>query len=611
MGQRRSPKEVLVGGPELMRVKDALRIAYQPGHGSALARGMSVHNADIAKLFNRMADLLEIDDANPFRVRAYRRAASTIEDLPESAASMIARGQKLSDLPGIGDDLAGKIEEIVATGRLKALEEVEAQTPSTLAALTSIPGLGPKRVHTLHEALGITSLDDLAKAARAGKIRELPRFSAAIEARLLTELKKHRQAEQRFKIATAEDFATAICEYLKKFKGVGNVVVAGSFRRRKETVGDLDILVTAEDGAGTIAHFARSDEVARVLSKGKTRGTVILHSGIQVDVRVVPEESYGAALHYFAGSKAHNIAVRGLALAKKLKLNEYGIFRGRKRIGGRTEADVFAAAGLPYIEPELREDRGEIDAAMKGELPKLVRLADIRGDLHVHTKASDGKSSIAEMAAAAKACGYDYLAIADHSRHATVAHGLDPKRLADELDSIDRLNDRFEGVRLLKSCEVDILADGKLDLPDRLLKRLDFTVCAVHYRFDLGIDEQTERIIRAMDNRYFNILAHPTGRLLGERPGYAVDLERVMTVAKELGCFLEINAHPSRLDLDDVHCRAAKKMGLKLAISTDAHSTLGLKAMRFGVDQARRGWLEVDDVLNARPWSKLEPLLRR
>jgi DNA polymerase (family 10) len=338
---------------------------------------------------------------------------------------------------------------------------------------------------------------------------------------------------------------------------------------------------------------------------------VVLHAGIQVDVRVVPAESYGAALHYFTGSKAHNIAVRAIAQAKGLKVNEYGIFRGEKRVGGRTEEEVFTAADLPFIEPELREDRGEIEAAKTGKLPELVRLADIRGDLHVHTKASDGKSSLEEMAEAAKECGYEYLAISDHSKHAIVAHGLDAKRLAAELNQIDRLNDKLEGIRLLKSCEVDILADGKLDLPDSILKRLDFTVCSVHYRFELDIERQTERILRAMDDRYFNILAHPTGRLLGERPGYAVDLERVMTAAKERGCFLEINAHPSRLDLDDVHCRAAKELGVKLAISTDAHSTMGLKAMRFGVDQARRGWLEADDVLNTRRWPELERLFKR
>lgn len=572
---------------------------------------MTVHNADISALLNRMADLLEIEGANPFRIRAYRRAAATVEDLPGSVAGMIAEGSPLSGLPGIGEDLAGKIEEFVRTGHLRALEEVEARTPSTLAALTTVPGLGPKRVHMLHEALGIETLDDLAAAARAGRLRSLPRFSETFEKKILAELEKHRVTERRFKISTAEDFARGLTSHLEACPGVTRVVVAGSFRRRRETVGDLDILAACEDGPAAMRHFTGYDEIAEILSQGPTRATVVLKAGIQVDLRVVPEESYGAALHYFTGSKAHNIAVRRIAQDKGLKLNEYGIFEGERRIGGSTEEEVFRAAGLPFIEPELREDRGEIEAAKAGKLPKLITLADMKGDLHIHTRASDGKSSLVEMAEAAQALGYEYLAVCDHSRHATVAHGLDPRRLAAQLDEIDRLNDRLEGFRVLKSCEVDILADGRLDLPDSTLRRLDLTVCAVHYRFDLGIEEQTQRILRAMDNRYFNILAHPTGRLLGERPGYAVDLDRVIEHAGECGCFLEINAHPMRLDLDDVHCRQAKEAGVKLAISTDAHSTMGLNALRYGVDQARRGWIEAKDVLNTRPWSELAKLLSR
>jgi DNA polymerase (family 10) len=572
---------------------------------------MAVHNADIAAQFNRMADLLEIEGANPFRVRAYRRAAGTIEDLPESIADMLAAGKKLEELPGIGADLAGKIREICETGRLKALAEVEARTPSTLAALTAIPGLGPKRVQQLHEKLGIETVADLVKAARAGRLRELPRFSAAMEAKLLKEIEAGKQAEQRFKISVAEDFAEGLMAHLRQGPGIGKAVVAGSFRRRKDTVGDIDILVTCSNGAAAIAHFVGYDEVAKVIAKGDTRATVALKAGVQVDLRVVPEESYGAALHYFTGSKSHNIAVRKIAQAKGLKLNEYGIFRGTKRVGGATEEEVFKAAGLPYIEPELREDRGEIEAAIEARLPHLVALADIKGDLHVHTRESDGKSSLAEMAEAARERGYEYLGIADHSRHATVAHGLDPKRLSAELDRIDRLNETLQGITLLKSCEVDILADGRLDLPDSILRRLDYTVCAVHYRFELDRKAQTERILRAMDNRYFTVLAHPTGRLLGERPGYQVDLELVMEAAKERGCFLEINGHPSRLDLDDVHARAAKNLGIKVVISTDAHSTVGLSAMRFGVDQARRGWLEPGNVLNTLPLPKLRKAFAR
>jgi DNA polymerase (family X) len=353
------------------------------------------------------------------------------------------------------------------------------------------------------------------------------------------------------------------------------------------------------------------DEIAEVHARGPTRATVVLKAGVQVDLRVVPEESYGAALHYFTGSKAHNIHIRKLGQERGLKINEYGVFRGEKRISGAREEDVFAAVGLPWIEPELREDRGEIEAAAKGRLPSLVSLDDIRGDLHVHTRYSDGKSSLREMVVAAKARGYEYIAITDHTKHATVAHGLDEKRLSRQLDEIDRLNDEIGGIRVLKSSEVDILANGTLDLPDKMLKRLDFTVCAIHYRFDLDAKAQTERILRAMDNPHCTILAHPSGRLLGERPGYAVNLESVLQGAKQRGCFVELNAHPVRLDLDDVHCKLAKELGLMVSIGTDAHSTVGLDVMRYGIGQARRGWLEPKDVLNTRSWTRLKPLLKR
>ncbi len=572
---------------------------------------MPVHNADIAAQFDRLADLLEIEEANRYRVRAYRRAAQTLRELPESVATMAAEGRDLTELPGIGEDLAGKIAEIVRTGRCRMLDEVAARTPSTLAALTSIAGLGPKRVQALHERLGVRNLDDLARAVKAGRVRALPRFGAAFEARLAAELGRRERAAPRLRISTAEDFASGLLAHLGALPGIEEEVVAGSFRRRKETVGDLDILATCADGPGAIEHFVRYEEVERVTARGPTRAAVILKSGVQVDLRVVPSESYGAALHYFTGSKAHNIAIRRRGQARGLKINEYGVFEGKRRVGGRSEGEVFAAVGLPFIPPELREDRGEIEAAAEGRLPDLVTLSDIRGDLHVHTRASDGRNTLAEMAEAARALGYAYAAVTDHSRHATIAHGLDPERLAAQLDEIDRLNETWTDFRLLKSCEVDILADGRLDLPDRVLRRLDLTVCAVHYQFELSAEAQTERILRAMDNRRFNILAHPSGRLIGERPGYAVDLDRVLEGAKARGCFVEVNAHPSRLDLDDVHCRAAKALGLRVSIGADAHSTVGLRAMRFGVDQARRGWLEADDVLNTRAWPDLKALLAR
>lgn len=572
---------------------------------------MAVHNAEIAAAFNRLADLLEIEDANPYRVRAYRRAAATLDDLAENAADMVAAGRDLTELPGIGEDLAGKIAEMVRTGRIRMLDEVEARTPSSLAVLSAIPGLGPRRVHELHERLGVADLGDLAAAAAAGRIRDLPRFSPELEARLLEEAMRRTQAPQRLRLSVAGDYARALAAYVRKAPGVAEVVVAGSYRRRKDTVGDLDLLASAADGQAVIGHFVRYDEADRILSQGPTRSTLVLKSGLQVDLRVIGEDIFGAALIYFTGSKAHNIGLRRRAQARGLKLSEYGLFRGEQRIAGRTEAEVYQALGLPWIEPELREDRGEIEAAEAGRLPRLVTLADVRGDLHVHTRASDGKNSLREMAEAARARGYAYVAITDHSRHATIAHGLDPARLSAQLDEIDRLNDEIEGIEVLKGSEVDILADGSLDLPDALLARLDVVVCAVHYRFDLDRTAQTERIIRAMDNRRCQIIAHPSGRLIGERPAYEVDLDRIVEAAKTRGCALELNAHPSRLDLDDVWCRAAKAAGVRIAIGTDAHSTVGLDAMRFGIGQGRRGWLEPDDVLNTRSWPQLRRLLAR
>ena len=572
---------------------------------------MAIHNASIAEILRRVADLLEIEGTNPFRIRAYRRAALTIEDLPQSAARMVAEGETLVGLPGIGKDLAGKITEIIETGHLKALAEIEARTPTTLAALTTVPGLGPKRVHQLHEALEIKTFKDLERAARAHNIRKLNGFTAKSEEKILAEIEESKTRELRFKIATAEDFAKTVCAYLEEDPSVEHVVVAGSYRRRKETVGDLDILVTSAKGKATVDRFIAYDEVAKVVGKGSTRATVVLRSGIQVDLRVVPEKSYGAALHYFTGSKAHNIAIRKIGRARGLKINEYGIFRGDKRVGGKTEEEVFATVKLPYIEPELREDRGEIQAAMADELPNLVTLKDIRGDLHVHTKASDGKSSLREMAETAKARGYEYVAITDHSKHATIARGLDTRRLGKQLDEIDRLNDEIKGIRILKSSEVDILDDGKLDFSEKMLARLDLVVAAVHYKFELDATTQTERILRAMDNKYLSIIAHPTGRLLGEWSAYSLDIERVIEGARERGVALELNSHPARLDLDDVHCRLCKEMGVKLVISTDAHSTFGLDTIRFGIGQARRAWLEAKDVLNTRPWARLKKALTR
>jgi DNA polymerase (family 10) len=577
----------------------------------ARAWTVPVHNAEIAEIFETLADLLAVRGDNPFRIRAYRNAARTIRGNSRSMAELLAEGRDLSELRNIGKDLAGKIATIVETGRLPLLDELSSRTPKALSELMKIEGLGPKRVKVLYEKLRVRSLADLERALRRGRVRELPGFGPKTEQMISERLERFAAREQRWKLIDAEDVAEPLVRYLRDISGVKQVEVAGSYRRRKETVGDLDLLVTAAGSSPVIERFVKYDEVAEIVSQGKTRSTVRLRSGLQVDLRVVPQVSYGAALYYFTGSKAHNIAVRRIAAGRKLKLNEYGLFRGDQRIAGRTEQQLVKALRLPLIPPELREDRGEIEAARRGRLPRLVTLDDIRGDLHCHSRATDGQDSVEGMARAAKERGYDYVSINDHSRHVTVAHGLDRKRLLAQLRQIDRLNGRLRGIVVLKSIELDILEDGSLDFPDELLAELDFTVCAVHYRFDLPKKKQTERILRAMDNRYFNILAHPTGRLINEREPYAIDLERIMQAARERGCILELNAHPDRLDLDAAACQMAKDKGVKIAVSTDAHRAEDLRLMRFGIDQARRGWLEAGDVINTRKLNDLRKLLAR
>jgi DNA polymerase (family 10) len=572
---------------------------------------MPVHNAEIAAAFDHLADLLEIEGANPFRVRAYRRAARTIEDLPRNAAELVAGGEDLAELPGIGVDLAGKIAEFIATKHFAVLDEAKARLPAGLVELTNVPGIGPKRARALYDKLKIHSVADLKKAAMAGKLHGLAGFGVKSETKLLEELKRRREVQRRFRLDIADDFAKPLLEHLKRSKRVVQATVAGSYRRRKETVGDLDIVVAAHAGSDVMHRFVSYDEVVEIAAHGETRATVVLRSGLQVDLRVVPEGSYGAALHYFTGSKAHNIAIRTRGLERGLKINEYGVFRGTRRVAGDTEQSIYDQVHLPFIPPELREDRGEIAAAAAHKLPKLIELKDIRGDLHAHTNASDGTTTLREIAEAARSLGYEYLAITDHSKHVTVAHGLDAKQVAKQIKAIDKLNSQINGIRILKGIEVDILADGSLDLPDAILADLDFTVCAIHYKFDLKEAEQTERVVRAMDNPYFNVFAHPTGRLLGERAAYAIDLERILKAAKERGCCIELNAHPTRLDIDDHFCRLAKDIGVKVSLGTDAHSIDGLQFMRYGIGQARRGWLEPKDVLNTRPMHELAKLFAR
>ncbi|MGC9160429.1 DNA polymerase/3'-5' exonuclease PolX [Acidithiobacillus sp.] len=570
---------------------------------------MPKHNAEVAAVFSKIADLLEIENANPFRVRAYRNAARLIQGLSRDLGEMVERGEDLRDLPGIGEDLSKKIVEILETGHCRFLEQLEKQEPPALTELLQVPGLGPKRVKALWQALQVESLEDLAAAARAGRIRMLPGFGEKTELRILELLTAHLSRIPRVSIAQAAPVAEDLLRLLRSVPGVQEAVVAGSFRRGQETVGDLDLVVTARLDSPVMERFVHHEDVAEIFAQGPTRATVVLRSHLQVDLRVVAAESFGAALHYFTGSKSHNIAIRRRAQGLGLKVNEYGIFRGKERVAGETETAVYAAVGLPYIEPELRENRGEIEAAALGKLPHLVQEGDLRGDLHCHSAASDGHDRLEDLAAAAQARGWEYLAITDHSRALRVANGLDPLRLRRQMDEIDLLNGKLRGFTLLKGCEVDILEDGSLDLPDALLRDLDIVIGAVHSHFDLPRARQTARVLKAMDHPAFTLLAHPGGRLIGSRPAMDLDLPRIIRHARERGVFLEVNAQPLRLDLSDIQAQGAKEEGVLLAVNSDAHSRFDFDHLRWGVLQARRGWLEKKDVLNTRSLPELRTLL--
>jgi DNA polymerase (family 10) len=483
--------------------------------------------------------------------------------------------------------------------------------PPAVTELLKLPGLGPKRVKTLWHELDIETLGQLLRAAHAGRIRALHGFGEKTEQSILQAVERHLAHHPRFKLATAAQYAEAYLAYLRTLPGVERAEAAGSFRRCKETVGDLDLLIIADNATEAMRRFVSYEDVAQVTASGETRASVILKNGLQVDARVMPADSYGAALVYFTGSKAHNIAIRRIAQERGLKINEYGVFRSNRRVAGETEESVYTAVGLPWIPPELRENLGEIEAASQGKLPHLVELADLRGDLHAHSKASDGHDSVATMAEAAQRLGLEYLAITDHSKHLTVAHGMDPARLLKQAGEIDRLNLELPSIALLKGIEVDILEDGSLDLPDSVLAGLDIVVAAVHSKFDLPRARQTERILKALANPRVHILAHPSGRLIEEREPYDVDMQKILRSAKAHDVALEVNSHPDRLDLTDTYSRAAKEEGALLSINSDAHSTFELGALRFGIGQARRGWIEKANVLNTRGLADLEAWLRR
>jgi DNA polymerase (family 10) len=568
-------------------------------------------NHEIAAVFGQVADLLEFQGANPFRVRAYRNAARTIHDFSQSIAGIVEDPERsLTDIEGIGKDLAEKIATLIETGSLPMLDELLAEIPESVLAILRVPGLGPKRAATLFNELHVTTLDELRDACATHKVQKLKGFGAKTEAAILQGLDIAGEADRCILWAEADEHAQAILAHLRQCKAVEQIEAAGSYRRGKETVGDLDFLVVAGKAKEPMDRLAEYEGTTSVIARGETKMSVRLGGGLQVDLRVVPAESFGAALQYFTGSKEHNIVLRGRAKDAGLKINEYGVFRGEKQIAGRTEDEVYAALKLPCIPPELREARQEFEWADAGQLPKLIELDDIQGDLHTHTGWSDGTASIEEMAEAARRRGLKYLAITDHSKRVAMANGLDGRRLRQQWAQIDKLNERLKGITLLKGVECDILERGGLDLPDDVLAEADWVVASIHYGQRQPRDEITRRAIQALENPRVSAIAHPTGRMLMQRKPYEIDLEAVMKAAKKHGKFLELNAHPTRLDLDDVACAAAKRHGIPIVISTDSHNVPGLSAMRYGVQQARRGGLTADDVANTRPWVEVKKMLK-
>ena len=573
------------------------------------ASGRRIENAEVARILREIADLLEIENANAFRIRAYRNAARVIEELPEPIQIVAAAEGRLEELPGIGKDLAGKIRDIVKTGSLPLLRKLERTSPAGVSEIMRVRGVGPKRAKILCGKLGIRSTSGLERAARQKRIRRIRGFGAKTEEAILHELEGRRVDEKRVLRPTATQYAEELVRYLKEDDSVKRVDIAGSIRRGRETVGDIDILVASDDPHSVVDRFTSYPSARDVLASGGTRAAIRLRSGLQVDLRVLDEKCYGAALHYFTGSKAHSIAIRKLGLKKGLKINEYGVHKGARWISGRDEADVFKAVGLPWIEPELREDRGEIEAAREGRLPSLVTLDDIRGDLQSHTTSSDGRDSLDAMAHAAEELGYEYLAVTDHTPSVRIAGGLDAQGFHRQWKRIDRLNSHLKKLTLLKGVEVDISATGTLDLRDSTLEGFDIVIASIHSHFNLSREEQTKRLMRAIAHPLVHMIAHPTARLIGHRQPLPIDLEAICRAAADSGVILEVDAQPERLDLDDTAIRTAIDLGVMLAVDTDAHSVAELRFMRWGVDQARRGWAERKNVANTRTLTQLLRIL--
>jgi len=572
-----------------------------------------MRNGEVAQILYDIADLLEMGEGDRFRPIAYRRAAREIEALPEDIEKLWHQGgiPRLRQVQGVGEAIAEKIDQYFREGKVRALEELQREFPRGLVEVMRLRGLGPKRAAVLWKTLGITSVQDLKKAAEGRQIRRLKGFGEKTEQKILDAIKLHEEGQSRTLLAVAWPIAEEILQHLKDHAPIDRASIAGSARRMRETVGDLDLLVTSPDPVAAIHAFTAMPRVKEVVLAGETKATVILEGRMQADIRVLEPGSWGAGLVYFTGNKDHNIHLRSMAQARGWKLDEYGIFEGEKRIAGETEEGVYGAFGLPWIPPEIREENGEIEAAEKGTLPRLVELAEIRGDFHVHTNRSDGVDTPEAMVHAAVGRGYEYVGISDHSPSLVVANGLSPEALRMHRATIRALNRELEGkITILMGSECDILDGGALDYPDEVLRELDYTIVSVHSKFGLSEEEQTERVVRALQNPYANIFAHPTTRLIGSRDPIALDLPAVMEAAAATGTALEVNAYPNRMDLNGPYARMAKEKGCVLAVDTDSHAAGQLANMRFGVGTARRGWLGPDDVINCWPVDRVRSFFR-
>ncbi|MBD3362850.1 DNA polymerase/3'-5' exonuclease PolX [Candidatus Dojkabacteria bacterium] len=572
---------------------------------------MIIHNKEIAEKLEEMANLLGIKGANEYRVRSYRNAALTVRRQSRRIQNMLEEDKDLTQLSNIGESIAEKIKEIVNTGESSFLSSLKEKIPPDLLDILEIKGMGPKRVQKLYDELDIKSKKELEKALNKGKVKNINGFGKKTTKNLKTNLKKEESNNKRTILKQARNLILPFCEYLERLNEVQKLHLAGSYRRKKETVGDIDILILSSKRQIVIDHFTDYEEVEKIISKGETRSTVKLKTGILVDLRVIKEKSEGAALLYFTGSKSHNVTLRKIAQDDGYKINEYGIFQNNKRINKSNESEIYQMFGFEYIPPELRENRGEFEASKNNNLPKLIQLKDIKGDVQMHTTQSDAENTITEMAKKCRKLGYEYIAVTDHSGYIGVTQGLKDDEIPEQIERITKINENFENIEILSGMEVDVLEDGKLDLSDEVLKKLDVVLFSIHSHFNLSSKKQTDRILKAMDNPYVNIFAHPTGRKIGKRDPYSYDIEKILKRAKANNIIMEINASPARLDLNDIHSKRAKEIGVKMVISTDAHSINELNYMKYGVWQARRGWLEKEDVINTKSVEKFKKALKK